>query len=1246
MTLFLTIIFGMNGVLSSEENEYSKFIQISSNLGLPGTTVRCMLQDQNGFVWLGVEGVGLAKYDGHNFQLFTIENTEGGLCDAFVESLFEDEKGNIWIGTAKGVSLFDPSSNRFQNYQSIADDPNTLPGSVIYDIQSDSHGRVWIGTNGGVCFFENESFHRILLTDPLKNEVEPRVSAIHLDSFGHLWLGTRKGLHVITFDESPSETPVVKTILDTQGSFQIFAIEQDNQGLFWLGTDNGIKSFDKGTGELVVYTDPDESETTLQLEIRSILKDNNGMLWVATWVDGIRVIDPITKKQKIVVKDIRYKDSLKSSTIRALMMDRSGLIWIGTKYEGVQLFDPRRKTFQHHRGSSFNKNGLEDPYVATMCSDGKNIYLGTVLKGLYRYNPAIDQYHHFPLISEDPNGLINPRVQNILIDSKKRYWVCSDSGLSLLDPTSDRFVNFEYPFCRFITELPTGMMLVGTRYGLIYWNPETLEWVKFDAEIEGIPIDEFDFIESYEDSEKRLWIASRNRGIYIYDYQRNTLTSMNELEVKNGDFVKVTSPREFFETKNGDFWIGTKLSGLFRRKSGEQDFVQYNEENGFVTNTLFEMQESNGELWLSSMDGLIQMDTDTGAWERFGMEYGLQSLVFEYGSSCKTEDERLFFGGNNGFNSFNPQEVKSKVYEAPLVFSAVHVKDSVVAYNTQNPAPLKLRHDRDNISFYYSLQDFSYPGRNQYSCQLIGFDPKPSEFSNLNFATYTALDPGEYVFQVTAKNPDDRLNQHLVTRRIEITILSPFWETWPFRAFLVFLVIGLIYGGHLVLGEIDRQQKRKLEKIVADRTARLAETNEELMCSRVEIEHQNLEIKTHRDELEKLVYERTEELAIAKDKAEESDRVKSAFLANMSHEIRTPLNAILGFSDIIREETESNDQIDEYHRSIRLNGSLLLSLINDIIDTSIIESGHLKVFLEETDVHEFYEQTSLQFREYVKTHGDVPYLEENRLPKDRSFSIHIDANRLKQVLSNLLSNACKFTKEGSITLGAEISEEKEVVFYVRDTGRGIPAEAHKAIFERFEKVEEEGHDFAVGSGLGLSISTYLVRRMTGKIAVESEQGKGSKFIVTLPMLAETPRKEMGKSIVESENDRDYDWSDRTFLVAEDISFNFKLIERIMKPTGVHLEWVKDGDEAVAWLENAKAAPDLMLLDIKLPKRDGIAVLEVAKKVFPDVPAVAQTAYALVDEQKRILAAGFSDCIIKPFNRDKMLQCLGSYLLKK
>ena len=357
-----TLLFLLLTLLSCGAGNYSKFAQIDSRFGLPGTTVRCLMQDRNGFVWVGMEGEGLAKYDGHTFQLFTPENTDRGLCDTFIESLFEDDSGNIWIGTDKGASVIDVLTNTFRGFHSIEGDNTTLSGSVVLDIEGDSEGRLWFATNGGICYFKDDIFHQVQSEDPSDIEVDPTMSAIHVSDTGDIWVGSYRGLYRVTTDDRSQNLVRMQKVANGEDGLRIHAIMEDNQGVLWLGTDSGLRLFDMKTGELRPYWSDIRSNTTSEPGIRSIIRDKQGNLWVATWTDGIRVIDPIAKKQTIVKSDIRYKDSLQRDTIRALMMDSAGLIWIRSlNLREYQIYDPRSETFGHHRGSTYNETGLKRP---------------------------------------------------------------------------------------------------------------------------------------------------------------------------------------------------------------------------------------------------------------------------------------------------------------------------------------------------------------------------------------------------------------------------------------------------------------------------------------------------------------------------------------------------------------------------------------------------------------------------------------------------------------------------------------------------------------------------------------------------------------------------------------------------------------------------------------------------------------------------------------------------------------------
>ncbi len=359
------------------------------------------------------------------------------------------------------------------------------------------------------------------------------------------------------------------------------------------------------------------------------------------------------------------------------------------------------------------------------------------------------------------------------------------------------------------------------------------------------------------------------------------------------------------------------------------------------------------------------------------------------------------------------------------------------------------------------------------------------------------------------------------------------------------------------------------------------------------------------------------DLRMARDKAEESNKLKSAFLANMSHEIRTPLNAIVGFSNILASTDDLEDK-KEFADIIENNNSLLLQLINDILDLSKIEAGTLEFTYDYVDINAVLRDLE-QSAHLKNKNPDVQISFKDYL---EPCVIYTDRNRLSQLMINLLNNAMKFTQAGLISFGYKLRDDNTLWFYVEDTGCGIPENKRKDIFGRFVKL----NTFAQGTGLGLSICEMIVTQMKGTIGVDSMEGKGSKFWFTLPF---QPKKELfpseeQKPVTLEKIAR----SEVTILIAEDNSSNYRLFESILKPE-YKLIHAWNGKEAVELFYQHK--PQLILMDIKMPVMDGYEATAEIRKVSASVPIIAVTAYAFAQDEQRIINSGFDAYTAKPIN---------------
>ena len=407
-----------------------------------------------------------------------------------------------------------------------------------------------------------------------------------------------------------------------------------------------------------------------------------------------------------------------------------------------------------------------------------------------------------------------------------------------------------------------------------------------------------------------------------------------------------------------------------------------------------------------------------------------------------------------------------------------------------------------------------------------------------------------------------------------------------------------------------------------------------------EIDMQKDAVEEINRNLEIIVEERTKELVEAKNKAEQSDRLKSAFLANMSHEIRTPMNAIVGFANFL-VDAEDESERNECCQLIVENGDHLLSLINDIIDISKIEAGMLELNRSEFVLNDLIQEILRIFLndQNVKL-KDLKISCNNGLDSSDSI-IYSDRKRLKQILINLINNACKFTDQGYVEFGYNLHDDL-LVFYVKDTGQGIELDKQKFIFERFMQGALDSTPDHEGSGLGLAISKSFVKLFGGEIWFESEQGIGSVFYFTLHFdrgIGSTFNQDKIKFEIMEDK-----WKDKVILIAEDVATNYILLQKFLRKTGANLIWAKNGQEAVDECRKNQNI-DLVLMDIRMPIMNGIDATKQIKLINKDLPVIAQTAYAMDGDSDRSRQAGCDDYISKPIILNEFMAMIEKYLGK-
>lgn len=452
----------------------------------------------------------------------------------------------------------------------------------------------------------------------------------------------------------------------------------------------------------------------------------------------------------------------------------------------------------------------------------------------------------------------------------------------------------------------------------------------------------------------------------------------------------------------------------------------------------------------------------------------------------------------------------------------------------------------------------------------------------------------------------------------------------------------LVIANKELLYQNEEKAKRAAELVIANQE--LLFQNEEKAKRAAELVIANKELIFQNEEKEK----RALELIQAKEKAENSDSLKSAFLANMSHEIRTPMNGILGFADLLREPEMTGEKQQEYIEIIKKSGARMLNIINDIVNISKIESGLMELNIQESNINKQLEFVYTFFKPQIEQKG-MQFLIKNELSGKKAFIIS-DCEKIYGILTNLVKNAIKHTENGTIELGYILktkNKKKELEFYVKDTGIGIPISRQEAIFERFIQADISDKRALEGAGLGLSISKGYVEMLGGKIWVESEEKKGSTFYFTIPYRSEKLEQSPTKTISLTDKVKSIPGPEAfrlKLLVAEDDKISSMLIAAMVKKYSTTILQAKTGVEAVKLCRNNPDI-DLILMDIQMPKMNGYEATRKIREFNKDVIIIAQTAYALSGDREKIIEVGCTDYISKPINKDKLLDLIKKHFDK-
>lgn len=1197
--LFFLLVAGFQSMSHAQEDQPLFFRHYTAEFGLPSSYVKSIVQDVDGFIWATTR-MGLVRFDGVKFHEFPVYADSSLSNKVFFSKLFLS-KDSLLIARTNDDSYYyyDRYKERFKPYPLL-----TKLGDVSSMVPTENG--FWICKNRKLYFLDEKS-----------GKMEDMLQKLNLSQIQN----TTKFSQVIENDEWLVFTTIASKMFcynKIQKKLKQYAIPfeldpnqydlrlMDSHDNVWISSfEYGVVCLNMDGGQYHFFSKDQIGNFHLPNNlVYCFAEDHLGRVWIGT-ESGLAIYEP--KAEALFCH--RYKlsepNGLNNDQIIDVFCDKKGNMWLGTYLGGINFWGGEKQFFKTW-SPGFGNWQIKGNIVSCLTEDSdKNLWIGLGSKGINKLNTKTGAVTEF-FLNNGSSRPYNYYINDLLFVNNHELWIATyTGGVFVLNTqtgkysiynrknTNNLLANEIYNFKQVGTDL-----YISTSDGIVIYS---LTERKF-RELRPKTIGSYLFL-GICTSGKSLWFVTKSR-LYHYFPDRDALYTLNPgSEFTNINFVKADSM--------GHIWIGDCYAGLGRYDAKNKVFKKFNPSTGFPASWIFSLEEGvNGWFWASTDKGLIHFSPKTKEYTIYDTNFGTPFGQFNFRSSYRDYRGITYFGSNNGMISFDKGIPSSKSLGLPIVLTGFQLfnrplkPDDIKGFDKSISAidQIVLNHDQSYITLEYSALSFSSGNLCKYSYKLEGLDQEWNNVGNRNFATYPNLSPGTYIFRVKGSENDDFGSA--LERRLTIVIRPPFWlTTWAylFYAFLVGCIIVLVF-----------RFGKNLEKAKASAS----------------LEHSE---KVH---------------------AEEIHKVKLDFFTNISHEIKTPLTLILGPIKLILKEGNHSPELRKRLTMIERNADRLYKLILQLLEFRKIEEGKDVLKVSPCDIRMFMKSLAISFESLIES-------------RDIDFRLHypssdreawIDVDKVDKIVSNLLTNAFKFTPDGGfIDLSIQFvqrspdtrSELDDMLITVTDSGSGISPEMQDKIFNLFFQIDNGGV-VNIGSGIGLAFVKSLVVSHKGDIKVESSLNKGTRFIVKIPVNREDyGQEEIVDEPIQFERSHEpmekTDFSERSgkmeeietsslkphLLIVED---NKDLI-RFMKDSlekNYRITTAENGLEALMKLENC--TPDLIITDIMMPKMDGIEFSNQVKNSIKlsHLPIILLTSKSGIESRMEGLGTGADYYLEKPF----------------
>jgi len=1178
----------------------AQFRRIGLREGISNNSITAIYQDNHGFMWLGTFD-GLNRYDGHQFKIFKNKlNDSLSLPNNRITAIAEDGDHHLWVGTKRGPYRLDQKRWTFHPIFYLR-----MAGSIISKLTNPvncflkaADGSLFIGSAGAGLLLKDRAkdFAVQIPFYDHQQDKEP-VYKYHIQAIIAMPNGE---IQVFVQDHGIARyDSQTKKLMGIDRSIrQANCLFADRKGRLWLGNNNGLFQYQVENGKIIGY----KAFTTLgSYPVVAITADQCGTIWIGTDGGGVARIDG----DKGTIR--RYSagdgaEQLSSAAIYAIYADHADRKWIGTLRGGINLMDKMADRFAHVQRSPNARNTLSSNFILSFCEGDKDeIWIGTDGAGLTRWNRSTRTFTHYKHQDGVPHSISNDYVVRIERDRDGMLWIATyGGGMNRFDPQTKQFKFYPcYNTKRGHEDVniwglyqdKAGDIWVGTLSdgGLYRYNRVSDCFELFDDRLTNL-------LAFTEDDDGNLWAG---------DF--HGLVKIDRVHKQHIWYPLGQTVRSIQATAGNQLWLATEGGGLKRFDKQTGACKTFSETDGLPENAVLNILEANnGNLWVSTFNGLSEFNPQKETFRNFYVADGLQSNQFNYNAALKLKSGELLFGGINGFNIFDPAHIKPLSVHAPTWITGIRVNNKPIettdinwqGNSVSDIRTLDLSYDKAVLSVEFAALAYSFQDKINYAFYLEGWENNWNYVEHNRTANYGKLPPGKYTLHIRASDEDGKWNGQ--ERLLQINVASPWWATtWAY------LFYGCCLGG--IVYQYSRYRRRSVEL-------------------RYEVAKAKLE----------------------KEKEHELHEKKINFFTHVSHELRTPLTLIINPLQVLLSKNNVPDK--DMLQTIFRNSKRLLSMVNQLLLFKKAASDEENLRIVQFDLRELCQEICACYKQQAQL-AHISFALE--MPDELDW-VYADREKIEIILFNLLTNAFKFTPQGGTVRLMVKHIGQEICLSVEDSGCGIAEEQQQTLFTQFSR---HGQSKQSGFGIGLYLSKKFAELHLGTLTYQNKDAGGVIFTLTLLAGKDHWANRLiyedvaGKSmfldellaITTTEPDKPLYHptvsegvvDKRPFLMIVDdhqeiADYLFQCFEHDFTIHVYH-----QAEEALQSLKDKQ--PDVILCDVMMNGMDGLQFYQCLKehRDYRHIPLIFLTASTSEENKLRGIALGAADYISKPFNHEHL-----------